>query len=81
MSLCNGDADVSNTELFTTLLTKNDLEMGRLSQVHEVLGIPAPELVLLSVIENATSTIRVIVPLSTELLLNGVRQLHKLDRL
>jgi len=55
--------------------------MGRLGQVHEVLGIPAPELVLLAVIENATASIRVVVPLATELLLDGVRQLHKLDGL
>jgi len=78
--MCLGDrySDVADTELLPALLTQDDLEMRRLGQIHEVLGIAAPELVFSAFIVDTTSTVSGVVPLSSELLLDGVRELHQL---
>ena len=78
MRLGHRDSHVTDTELLSTLFTQDDLEMRRLCQVHEILRIAAPELVLSALIVNPTSTVGGVVPLSSELLLDGVRELHQL---
>jgi len=81
MRLGHRDSHVTDTELLPALFTQDDLQMRRLRQVHEVLRIAAPELVLSALIVNPTSTVGVFVPIPFELLLNSVRKLHQLARL
>ena len=55
--------------------------MRWLGEIHKVLGIAAPVLVLLSVLKHALSTGRHLGPLAVEWLLDGLGQLHQVDLL
>lgn len=76
MCFCNGDAHISNPEFFTALFAEDDFKVSWPCEVHKVLGVTAPELVLLAVVKYSPATICAAVPFTSEFLFNSVRQLH-----
>ena len=80
-ALRHDQADRHVPNLLTTLLFQDDFEVRRSRDVQEVLRVAAPELILLAVVdESATGRIRHGLPRALELLLDGVGQLHEVNR-
>ena len=80
--LCNRNSDWVTSDLLTTLLFEDDLQMSRSGDVQEVLRVPAPELVLTTLLVDPRATgsiFRSLLPGSEELLLDGVRHLNDVD--
>jgi hypothetical protein len=64
-----------NSLLSSTLPPENNLEMSRSGNIQEVLRVPAPELVVSSLIINSSSTSSVDLPTAGECLLKSVGHL------
>ena len=65
MSLGDRYSHLTQFESLSAQLAEDDLQVGGSGQVHEVLGVLAPELVLRSVLKHSSATVSVGVGPST----------------
>ena len=78
-SLGHDETNWDTSDSLTSLLLQNDLQVSWFSDIQEVLGVSAPELVLFSLFIHTSTTAGCWTPLALELLLNGVWELNQLD--
>lgn len=80
VGFCNGQTDRVTIHTSTSLLSQDDLQVGRFRDVEEVLRVAAPELIFSTVIIHTLRTCGILVPLRLERLLNGAWKFDQIDR-
>ena len=75
-SLGDDQADRHTSETPTSFLLENNFKMSGLGDIEEILWVPAPILVLLTLLINSPSTCCSLSPFPLELLLDCVRKLN-----
>jgi hypothetical protein len=81
MGFGDGDSDLTKSVSFSALFTKNNFQMSGFGQIHEILGVSAPKLVLFAVIEHSFSPVGSFSPLTFEFLFNCVGKLNEISYL